>query len=469
MPRYVIEGDLGATALGHFTALSYLFVAATQPLLALGMAVNPRLGRHFVTDLGAYRRLTWKTMLIAGGLGLLGIAACALFGRSMLTLVYAPEYAAHEVVLIWLAVATGVGFLAQALSYAVTAARRLPEQLPIALLSLVVCTVGSYLLVPRYGLVGAAWAVLATEATRLACLGAVYAAAVAGASSAARPPRGRAVHVPGLRAGQGASHTTQPAAAKRMASPMIVEITGCSGSGKSTLLKEILRQCAERGLPVATAEDVALPRLPRAIRRHPTLQNLALDLRGVGETITLRRDRDFLAFAMSVIRRDTDRAVTALSACRGVLRKLGVHSVLAREANGWKAVLVDEGTIHSAHYVLVHVNHPPRREDVEAFCRLVPMPDLVVHVVAPLETVLARTFARSDPPLRRRSKEEMERFIRHAYTMFDLLMSHETLSRKTLRVQCDDDDLGAYRTFAKGVVDRIAEGGAGAPRIACAV
>jgi O-antigen/teichoic acid export membrane protein/thymidylate kinase len=455
VPRYVIEGDLGATALGHFTALSYLFVAAMQPMLALGMAVNPRLGRHFVTDLGAYRRLTWQTMLIAGGLGLLGIAACALFGRSMLTLVYAPEYAAHEVVLIWLAVATGIGFLAQALSYAVTAARRLPEQLPIALLSLAVCTVGSYLLVPRYGLVGAAWAVLATEATRLACLGAVYAAAVAGASSAARPPRGRAVHVPGLRA--------------RQATPMIVEITGCSGSGKSTLLKEILRQCAERGVPVATAEDVALPRLPRAIRRHPTLQNLALDLRGVGETITLRRDRDFLAFAMSVIRRDTDRAVTALSACRGVLRKLGVHSVLARDANGWKAVLVDEGTIHSAHYVLVHVNHPPRREDVEAFCRLVPMPDLVVHVVAPLETVLRRTFARSDPPLRRRSKEEMERFIRHAYMMFDLLMSDETLSRKTLRVQCDDDDLGAYRTFAKRVVDRIAEGGAGAPRIACAV
>src|SRR5437870_13559836 len=90
---------------------------------------------------------------------------------------------------------------------------------------------------------------------------------------------------------------------------MIVENACCSGSGNSTLLKEVLRQCAERGLSVATAEDVALPRLPRAIRRNPTLQNLALDLRGVGETITLRRDRDFLAFAMSVIRRDTDRAV----------------------------------------------------------------------------------------------------------------------------------------------------------------
>src|SRR5438093_875722 len=81
----------------------------------------------------------------------------------------------------------------------------------------------------------------------------------------------------------------------------------------------------------------------------------------------------------------------------------------------------------------------------------------------------SRTFARSDPPLRRRSKDEMERFIHHAYVMFDLLMSNDTLSRKTLRVECDDDDLGAYCIFAKGIVDRIVDGSASPPRIACAV
>src|SRR5207247_1758385 len=139
VPRYAIEANMGEPAIGVFTALAYLFVAAIQPTLALGAAVNPRLARHFVHDLGAFRRLTSRTMVIAGGLGLLGIAACALFGRPMLTLFYAPEYAKHTPVLVWLAVATGVSFLGQALSYAVTAARRLPEQLPIAVLSLVVC------------------------------------------------------------------------------------------------------------------------------------------------------------------------------------------------------------------------------------------------------------------------------------------------------------------------------------------
>src|SRR5437667_48948 len=439
-------------------------------LLAVGLA------RHFVHDLAAFRRLTSRTMVVAGALGLLGIAACALFGKPMLTLFYAPEYAKHTGVLVWLAVATGVAFLAQALSYAVTAARRLPEQLPIAVLSLVVCFLASQYLVPRYGLLGAAWAVLATETSRLACLGGVYVAAIAGASSAAsrasrRAARWRAPrsgHAPEER-GPSPSSPVRPGATDPKAPPLIAEITGCSGSGKSTLLAEILRECAARGLRVATAEDVLLPRLGRLILRHPTLQNVALDLRGASEVIRGRRPAEVLTFASTVIRRDTDSFATGLRAYRAVLRKVGIHSLLAREAASRHAVFVDEGTIHSAHNILVHVEHPARREEIEAFCRLVPMPDLVIHVTAPLETVLARTFARRNPPLRGRSRDEMERFIRHGHSMFDQLMRHEALSRNTLRVHCDDDDFGSYRRFAREIVERLAERSAGTALVACAV
>ncbi len=173
--------------------------------------------------------------------------------------------------------------------------------------------------------------------------------------------------------------------------PVIVEIAGSSGSGKSTLLKEVLRECRERDVPAAAAEDFLMPWLSGVIRRNPTLLNLALDLRSVSEAITLRRHREFLAFAMAVIRRDTDRPATALSAYRGVFRKLSAHAALARKASHGRAVLVDEGTIHSAHYVLVHVNSAPRPRDIAAFCRLVPVPDLVIYVTAPLERVLDRT------------------------------------------------------------------------------
>src|SRR5439155_368909 len=172
VPRYAVEANGGEPALGVFTALAYLFVAALQPMLALGAAVNPRLARHFVHDLAAFRRLTSRTMVVAGALGLLGLAACALFGSRLLTLFYSP---------------------------------------------------------------------------------------------------------------------VRPGATDPKAPPLIAEITGCSGSGKSTLLAEILRECAARGLRVATAEDVLLPRLGRLILRHPTLQNVALDLRGASEVIRGRR------------------------------------------------------------------------------------------------------------------------------------------------------------------------------------
>src|SRR5207247_9509222 len=110
-----------------------------------------------------------------------------------------------------------------------------------------------------------------------------------------------------------------------------------------------------------------------------------------------------------------------------------------------------------------------RPQDTPPICRLVPIPDPVVSVTAPLEKVLARTFARRDPPLRGRSREEMERFIRHAHTMFDQLMSDETLSRRTLKVQTNENDFGSYRCFDRTIVDRIVGGSASASDIARAV
>ena len=188
VPRYAVEANLGPTALGHFAALAYLFTAGSQPLMALGAATNARFGRYFVTDRAAFRQLTRRTTAAAAGLGVVAIVGAALFGRTFLAVAYSPEYAAHAPVLIWLAVAEGVSFVSTILGYAVTAARRLPEQLPIAGLSLALCAGASHLLVPRYGLVGAAWAVLATEGMRLLCLGAVYAASIS-----AKTPPGRQV------------------------------------------------------------------------------------------------------------------------------------------------------------------------------------------------------------------------------------------------------------------------------------
>jgi len=192
VPRYSIEANLGSTGLGHFAAVAYLFVAGGQPMMAVGAAVMPRLARFFVTDLKAYRRLTAWTVMSAVALGLAGVTIAALAGRVILTIAYAPEYAREAPVLVWMALAAGVGFANKALAFSVTAARRLTEQLPIALLSLAVAALASHFLVPRWGLIGAAWAVLATEAMRLLCLGVIYAHSIYSAGAmpvSALPPQ----------------------------------------------------------------------------------------------------------------------------------------------------------------------------------------------------------------------------------------------------------------------------------------
>jgi O-antigen/teichoic acid export membrane protein len=184
VPRYSVEANLGPAALGHFAAVAYLFVAGQQPMTAVGAAVTPRLARHFVYNLPAYQRLTRRTVASAAALGLAGVIVSALFGRLVLTIAYAPEYGAQAPVLLWMAVAAGVGFLGKALTASVTAARRLAQQLPIALVSLAVAFVASRILVPRFGLYGAAWAVLATEATRLAWLTVLYVYSLSSAAAA---------------------------------------------------------------------------------------------------------------------------------------------------------------------------------------------------------------------------------------------------------------------------------------------
>ena len=87
---------------------------------------------------------------------------------------WGAEYAAHVDVLVWLAVVAGVGYATSALTTSLTAARRFPAQLVVTALTVVVSWLASGLLVPDYGLRGAAWALLAATLVQTACLGVTW-------------------------------------------------------------------------------------------------------------------------------------------------------------------------------------------------------------------------------------------------------------------------------------------------------
>jgi O-antigen/teichoic acid export membrane protein len=187
VPRYAVENHLGPAALGHFAAMAYLMVAATQPLLALGMAASPRLASAYARDVSEYRQLTGRLLMVAVGLGIAVAIFTLLIGPSVLAMAFSAEYATHASVLRWLGLATSLACVGNMLGCALTGARRFTSQLWFAIIALACSWIAAQILVPSHGLIGAAWSVIAAELVRLVCFGVYYAALLrAPLTSAAR-------------------------------------------------------------------------------------------------------------------------------------------------------------------------------------------------------------------------------------------------------------------------------------------
>jgi O-antigen/teichoic acid export membrane protein len=180
VPRYFVEHELGTGALGYFAAVSYAGVAGLTFVNAIGDSASGRLGRAFASgDRTAFARLAGRIALAGAALGALGVAVVAAFGERILELLYGPRYGAYERAFLLTMVAAAMTYAATLLGYALIAARRLNVQ-P-ALSAAVVVTTGAAcaVLVPRSGVTGAAWALVAGAAVHLLGSAALAAAVTA--------------------------------------------------------------------------------------------------------------------------------------------------------------------------------------------------------------------------------------------------------------------------------------------------
>jgi O-antigen/teichoic acid export membrane protein len=173
IPRYFIAHYNGAAELGIFAAMGYILIAGTTVVDALGQSASPRLAKLYAAgDTVGFRALVVKLLGSGVALGVVGLALGATMGRRALTLMYRPEYAAHLNVFLWLLVAAGIGYLCSFVGYSVTAARYFAIQVPIFVVSIVVNLAACAVLIPRYGLIGAAWALCIMLAAQLPMKGA---------------------------------------------------------------------------------------------------------------------------------------------------------------------------------------------------------------------------------------------------------------------------------------------------------
>ncbi|WP_432984396.1 lipopolysaccharide biosynthesis protein [Dactylosporangium sp. CA-233914] len=169
VPRYALQEHLGATALGVFAAAGYLVLTGNVFFSAVAQTLLPRLAelRANGTPEG-FRGLLRQALLGVGVAGGLGVWAAGLFGNGLLRRLYGDAYAGQGRVLTILTLATAIGGACFVLDAGLSAARRFTGQLAVNAVVLVAAGLAALVLVPRYGVVGAAWATAIAAAVHCA-------------------------------------------------------------------------------------------------------------------------------------------------------------------------------------------------------------------------------------------------------------------------------------------------------------
>jgi O-antigen/teichoic acid export membrane protein len=160
IPRYFLDAYGGSKALGAFAAVSSFLSVGIVIVGALGQSAAPRMSRRFSGgEYPAFLRLVGGVCLAAVGVGVIGWVVAVVGGASLLGLLLGEPYRPFAPELAWLMAMGIVAYVASALGYALTAARRIHVQVPMLLVACLAVAGASFALIPRHGILGAAWAV----------------------------------------------------------------------------------------------------------------------------------------------------------------------------------------------------------------------------------------------------------------------------------------------------------------------
>ena len=157
IPRYFIEQDGGVTISVSSLRWRICLSPAIRSCRRLAEATEPRLAQYYAG--GKTRRfcgLVLKLTAIVAVLGVAGLGITLIAGRTILTMLYRPEYAEHLSVFVWLVAGAGLGYVASVLGYTITAARYFRIQVPLFMLVMGAAWLTCKWLIPTSGLLGAA-------------------------------------------------------------------------------------------------------------------------------------------------------------------------------------------------------------------------------------------------------------------------------------------------------------------------
>ncbi len=168
LPRYFLGREAGLEAVGLYSALSYVTVAGSMVVTALGQAATTPLARLAAQgDAPGFRALLGRLLLLGAALGAAGVLGALLLGRPLLELLYGPAYGRDVPLFALLMLGAAPGYVASFAGFGMTALREFGAQVPLFLGTTATLALACALLVPGGGLAGAAWATVIGGAAQL--------------------------------------------------------------------------------------------------------------------------------------------------------------------------------------------------------------------------------------------------------------------------------------------------------------
>jgi energy-coupling factor transporter ATP-binding protein EcfA2 len=241
---------------------------------------------------------------------------------------------------------------------------------------------------------------------------------------------------------------------------MILEFLGNSGSGKSTLIPVLLRLAQERGLAAMSMTEAihhgmqrtwvgwVVGRLVPSGWQGPILWRVFSYLLAPWyiASFAVRHPRLMRFVIGSQARRPISWSHRRLILCL-YLEMIGHYAFLRHWTEPDQIVVLDEGFVHRVVHLLVSASEQPDVERVVAYLKLVPRPDLVVGVQAPLDLCLERIHSRGlQARLRDRPAHEVACFLAHAEQVVSVAFQYLQDAGWDTVIVSNDGDLAATAT-----------------------
>lgn len=214
-----------------------------------------------------------------------------------------------------------------------------------------------------------------------------------------------------------------------------IELIGCTSAGKSTLTGRILQGCQELGIEINTGDEFVLSQIWLNWVGGHVIRTLLVDFAAlVACLISWRKHIEFYRFVTRLLFRLPIARLERLNLLRNVFKKIGIHEIIRFRSSDGQVVLVDEGVLQAAHNLFVHGSVEVKKEYLNTFAKLIPLPDVAVYLRQPESLLASRTMKRGHKRIPDRSRANVLPFIRQAVATFDNLVQNPVLQNRLLIV-----------------------------------